>query len=333
MSEKKHLVSVVIPVKDCEKTMPDLMKSLQKQDYPNYEVIVVDSSSDKTPKIVEKHGFRLVKIPKTRKRNTNIARNIGWKKARGNIVAFTDGDCKVSSNWLSELVKGFDSDEIAVTGGGIKRWGESFFSRYHDWAYRSGIPKIEKEVIFDEKLYADKQSFSDYELIVGMNMAIRKKVLRKVEGFDENMHYLEENEIFWRIIKKGYKLKTTPKAIIFHKHASDFKTCVKKYFSSGRGVGMFIRRYPKSDFSKHRLRLLLAFAFFLISLPIVSVYNLFLGLGFFLAPLLLTASYSVKKSFKENSLEPLLYPLIDYILCGYSYHFGIAHGLLFKDST
>lgn len=326
------LVSVVIPTRNCEKTMPGLMKSLQEQDYPDYEVIVVDSSDDRTPEIVEEHGFQVYRIPKTEKRNTNIARNVGWRKAKGSIVAFTDGDCKVSKEWLSELVKGFDKESIGVTGGAIKRWGDSFFLRYHDWAFRSGIPRISEEIVFDKKLYAEKQLFSDYELMVGMNMAIRKSVLEEVRGFDEDMHYLEENEIFWRILKQDYKLKTTPKAVVYHKHASDFLTCVKKYFSSGRGVGMFVHRYPSSDFSKNRLSLLTGFFLFLFSLPFLFSYNAWLGAGFLLAPTLMTLPHSVRKSLGEGSWQPLLYPFIDYLLCGYAYHSGIVYGLIFKDA-
>ncbi len=325
----KSLVSVVVPTKNCEKTIGGLMKSLKVQDHPNYEVIVVDSSNDKTPEIVKRFGFKVIKTPSLGKRNANENRNVGWRKARGKIIAFTDGDCKVSKNWLSELVDGFE-ESVAVTGGAIKRWGESFFLKYHDWAYRTGIPRINKEIVFDEKLYAEKQLFSDYELMVGMNMAIKKKVLEEVNGFDEGMHYLEENEneIFWRIIKKGYKLKTTPKAVVFHKHASDFKTCVKKYFSTGRGVGMFCRRYPKSSFSKNRLILLSGFILFLLSSILITIHNPLIGAVFLLSPIILTVPYSVKKSFKEKSWEPLLYPLMDYVFCGYTYHFGIMYGLI-----
>lgn len=324
---KSPFVTIVIPTKNCEKTIKGLMKSIRKLNYDKYEVIIVDSSSDKTPEIAKSFGARVINSP-SNKREANKARNIGVRKAKGEIIAFTDGDCEVDKNWLKELIRGFENNNIAVVGGSISALGDSFFKRYHDLAFRTGIPKINEEKVLSEKDFFEKQLFTNYELPVGMNMAIKKEIFKKVGLFDENMDYLEENELFWRILKKGYKIKCMPKARIFHDHADRLNIVFKKYFKTGKGVGIFSRKYPNSNFSKHRMTLLTGFlfaiAFFTFLLIKIPVLGILLGLSTFLP----TLPHSIRVAKRKKFYKAIFFPIFDVLLCGFAYHFGIIYGLV-----
>jgi len=97
-------VSVVVAGYKAERTLKACLESLQRLNYPDYEVILVDDgSTDHTPQIASQH-------PQTRyfrhKQNLglSVARNTGIAAARGEIIAFTDADCRADEDWLYYLV-------------------------------------------------------------------------------------------------------------------------------------------------------------------------------------------------------------------------------------
>ncbi|MDY0128997.1 MAG: glycosyltransferase, partial [Methanosarcina vacuolata] len=96
---KYPFVSVVVGIRNEEKFIEECIESLLNLDYPrdSYEIIIVDGmSTDKTRDIVQKYP---VKLLLNEKKNVAAARNLGVDNARGELVAFTDGDCKVDTQW------------------------------------------------------------------------------------------------------------------------------------------------------------------------------------------------------------------------------------------
>ena len=96
-------VSVVVASYNGERTLNACLNSLEELDYPDFEVILVDDgSNDATPEIARLH-------PKARylrhQKNLGLsaARNTGIAAATGEIVAFTDSDCRADENWLNYL--------------------------------------------------------------------------------------------------------------------------------------------------------------------------------------------------------------------------------------
>jgi len=97
-------VSVIVGIRNEELFIEECIESLLRLNYPSdhYEIIIVDGmSSDKTRDLVQKYP---VKLLLNDKKNVAAARNLGVENAIGDLVAFTDGDCKVDSQWLKILV-------------------------------------------------------------------------------------------------------------------------------------------------------------------------------------------------------------------------------------
>lgn len=99
-------VSVIIPAYNSSKTILNTLLSVKKQNYDKIEVIVIDDGSlDNTAAIVEQfaeqNGDLNIVLIKKKNEGVSIARNIGLKRATGDLIAFLDSD----DEWLEDKLK------------------------------------------------------------------------------------------------------------------------------------------------------------------------------------------------------------------------------------
>ena len=101
-----HFVSIVVPAYNVANEIEDCIQSVQAQTYPNWELLVVnDGSTDETAAKVEKlsAGDARVRLINQVNRGVSTARNTGIKEARGDYIAFLDGDDLWDPRFLAEL--------------------------------------------------------------------------------------------------------------------------------------------------------------------------------------------------------------------------------------
>ena len=110
-------VSIVVPAYNEELLLPACLDSLAQQDYAgDIEVIVVDNASDdRTAEVATRRGVMVVS-ESLRGYSSALAR--GFKSATGEIVATTDADTVVPRNWISLLVREYESHPDVVAVGG-----------------------------------------------------------------------------------------------------------------------------------------------------------------------------------------------------------------------
>ncbi|MCC3430817.1 MAG: glycosyltransferase family 2 protein [Microcoleus sp. PH2017_04_SCI_O_A] len=126
------LVSVVVPVYNGETDLPDLIECLRSQTYPTnrVEYLLVDNKSrDYTSTILQaaakspkQEGFNQITIRNLTEntiQSSYAARNKGMRASTGEIIAFTDADCRPEPQWLQNLVEPFANLEIGITCGEI----------------------------------------------------------------------------------------------------------------------------------------------------------------------------------------------------------------------
>ena len=108
------LVSIVVITKDRRQDLVLAVDSLARLDYPRdrLEVVVVEEGDEPQPL----DGVDYVFLPR-RDLGLGYARNAGVRRARGDVIAFTDDDCIVDPAWVRELVSGFDDPRIAGVAG------------------------------------------------------------------------------------------------------------------------------------------------------------------------------------------------------------------------
>ena len=163
-------VSVVIASYNGARTLDACPASVTRLNYPDYEVILVDDgSTDETQNIVERYP----RIQTLRQTNQGLsaARNAGITAASGEIVAFTDADCRVDEDWLYYLV------QLLVQNNYMGVGGHNFLPP-EDSPMAAGVlvsPGGPAHVMLTDE---------EAEHIPGCNMAFYKWALKEINGFD-----------------------------------------------------------------------------------------------------------------------------------------------------
>ena len=200
-------VLVIIPMKNEEEYIARCLQSVIGQDYPGelIEVIVVDGGSkDNSVKIVKKlaeehPNIRLLGGPGV---NCPAAMNMGITNAKGELISKIDGHGYVAPDFLKMAVKHLSTDTgIMCVGGPIEPVTRTKISKANAMA-RSSLFGVGKGVYSMQR----KCQFVD-TVQCGI---YRKDVFEEVGLFDESLQYGEDEEINWRISKKGYKILSTP---------------------------------------------------------------------------------------------------------------------------
>ncbi|NNJ55361.1 MAG: glycosyltransferase [Bacteroidia bacterium] len=118
-------VSVVISARNEKKNLEEFLPLILNQDYPNFEVIVVnDWSFDGTSELIEKFAkehnhLKLVKIEVDErfKRGKKFALTMGIKAAKNERLLFTDADCfPKSTNWISAMMQANEGENDIILG-------------------------------------------------------------------------------------------------------------------------------------------------------------------------------------------------------------------------
>jgi biofilm PGA synthesis N-glycosyltransferase PgaC len=119
-------ITLVIPVRDEEGTIGPLLSDLAGQDYPEerLEIILVDDhSGDKTPEIIRSFcsvhpGFRFMALNASES-GKKAALEKGIRVARHRLILNTDGDCRVPSKWVRQMVAGFSGPQVRMVAGAV----------------------------------------------------------------------------------------------------------------------------------------------------------------------------------------------------------------------
>jgi hypothetical protein len=138
MTGEHPLVSVVVPTYNEAGDIRRTLDALATQTYPAKEIIVVDDSTDATPRIVEEYtsqGVVLLRPPVHRGRCE--ARNVGIKAARGDIVVILNSDVFPEPDFLSRIVAHYQRGADYVLVESRVANTEALFPRYMEALHRA----------------------------------------------------------------------------------------------------------------------------------------------------------------------------------------------------
>lgn len=181
--------SIIIPTLNEEKNIGKVLSDLTRQEYKNFEVIVVDAlSEDKTIDSINHYKDKLqLQILTSKKRNVCVQRNKGAKKATGLYLIFVDADCRIYKDYLSTVYKT------------IKRKKAVFLTTYQE-------PDIRKPVdLFLTQLAnytLEILSLINFQMAPESNFIIKSNLFHEVGGFDEDVVFAEAHDLSLRLWKK-----------------------------------------------------------------------------------------------------------------------------------
>lgn len=214
---QEPFVSVIVPTYARTELLQDAIKSVLKQTYVNYEIIVVDDNGregifrESTEKFMEQYkGVNCIKyILHEENRGGCVARNTGIQNAKGELIAFLDDDDRWKENYLTEMVERFSDAEVGVVychndllvdgqlyEGHRERWfkGNVRQQLISGWCPDStSLVIVRKKCFeclggFDEKL----KSFQDYDMWLKISERynfdyVQKNLIIKLENHGEQV--------------------------------------------------------------------------------------------------------------------------------------------------
>ncbi len=175
------VAEVIVAVRDEAARLPQLLASLQAQTADCLFLLVDDRSTDDTGRCLDE--FCASMGPRARVIHNHdepigltgkqAALDLAFTEAKGEILVFTDGDCRVPSTWVEELAGHFDDPKVGVVLGRIELpEGESFLARFQ---------------AFEQPLI-NQYNFGAVGLgmpmgCFGNNMAVRGAAVKEIGGF------------------------------------------------------------------------------------------------------------------------------------------------------
>ena len=264
---KKNLkISIIIPTMDRSGSLEKALISLEDQTYTNFEVVIVDGSTDNLTKIVADKYKKTMSITFLKQKTKGLVNviNEGVDQATGDVLIRTDDDIIADKEWLEEIINAFNMAESVggVTGPTIipdeiedsrdlfyfqkKMKSGNFFWRLlgkfyfkyllEDKAFavgkffRSGAFSVGSNYI--EYLTFDKCIEVDH--LEGCNLAVRNDLLKRIGGFDpifSGVAEYNDADAAYKIRKLGYKILFNPKAKMLHLPSKDgaYKERINSY--------------------------------------------------------------------------------------------------------
>jgi glycogen(starch) synthase len=242
-------VSVVICTFNRAAGLRDTLASLRRQNYPEFEVVVVNGpSTDGTDLVIAEHEH-LIRAASCPLPNLSMSRNIGIRASAGDVVAFIDDDALPEFDWLTQAVAAFDDPEVAGCGGIVfDHTGMDLQYRYSA-ANRFGEPTWSVAQPYDD-LCAPGAFMFPY--LQGTNALFRRDVLERIGGFDETFeYYLDETDVCCRIVDAGYVLRQLSTAPVHHKflpsNIRDHQRVVTNWFPLVKNHTYFGYRHAARD--------------------------------------------------------------------------------------
>ncbi|HMQ06907.1 MAG TPA: glycosyltransferase [Saprospiraceae bacterium] len=284
-------VSIIVAVKNEEANIGLLIDFLKNQDYPDYEIIIVDDySTDRTLQLLKAmNGIRILQPPNDLP-GKKLALNTGIQAAHWDYIVLTDGDCYSSSTrWLENMVSPMDTFDVVLAYAPLQSDGRfaGNFAEYETWitgmmylsAARAGYPYMG----------------------VGRNIAFTKKRFFDVGGYTHQMEYPSgDDDLLVQAMANGENTAgvLSPEVHVYSSAPSDWTSFFKQK-----------RRHISSSFrykTSHQIILTMFSAshilFYTLLLTFILQGNIFL-LGLWVVKIAIQAGCSWKVSRYWNEMR------------------------------
>jgi glycosyltransferase involved in cell wall biosynthesis len=232
-------ISIIVPTYNRKEMLQRLLESFSKLQCPcPLEFIIVDDCSDDgTGSIVEDWkttiGFADVVYHRLSSRSGPArARNAGIVLSTGNILAFTDSDCRADPLWVEQLYRRLTSrQEYAGAGGRVLPLNDDIYSTYNT-VFRCLEPPRQ------------------IEAVIGANCMFHKQPVIDAGMFDEYFFYPggEEIALCMKLWIQGYRFGFEEQAVVYHNYRQNLRDFIRTFYHYGVGEQIILTNRPTEYF-------------------------------------------------------------------------------------
>jgi glycosyltransferase involved in cell wall biosynthesis len=225
-------LSVVIPMYNSAATIAMTLEAALAVERGGHDlevVVVDDGSTDESRRIAEGYHVTLVTQANS---GPAAARNAGWRRSTGEVILFTDADCRPETDWLDRMTAPLAKAGVGAVAG----------------SYSIANPQRAMARLIQAEIRHRHRVMGEYVKAGGSyNLAVRREVLEEVGGFDESYPTAsgEDNDLSYRIQKAGYRIAFNPDSKVAHVHPERFWKYMRIQFVHGYWRGLLYRRHPE----------------------------------------------------------------------------------------
>jgi len=232
MATENSLISVIVCTKyrSADAVLVNLAQIKRNIENASTELILVDGNGNpKLKEMADRQGARYVYEPRP---GIPAARNAGIASSKGDIVAFTDDDCFVETDWIKRIADNFRNDPQLVGLGGV------------DYSPPESSVLQKAVGLLDEVRGKPQSRLSIAQRMRNCNSAYRKRELLKYGAYNSDFYIGEDYELNIRLVKHGCKLAFDETLIVYHERVSSIKAYWKKFFNYGFWSFKIMRYHP-----------------------------------------------------------------------------------------
>jgi len=239
----KEPISVVISTLNRGDQIVPALKSILANDYPAFDIIVVDQNIDNTTAIAVAPllAGNPIKYIRSSVRGLANGHNLAVSHTKNELIAFTDDDCVVPVNWLSSIYNAFQQDKkIGLVFGNVVA---------ADYDKREGYTPdfVRDTALLMKSAYADLR----HGMGIGACFAMRRSAWSKIGGFDtmlgpgSPLGSLEDRDIAIRVLLANHYVYQTPEVSVLHYGFRPNSKLRNQAFQDWFGFGSSYAKYLK----------------------------------------------------------------------------------------
>lgn len=236
-------VSAIICTRNRGDKIATAVRSVLDCDYPSFDLTIIDQSTDDlTREAVEKLATDEPRLRYVHSSEPGLSKayNNGVARSTGEIVVFTDDDCIVDQDWISNIVAAFASDpEGDLLYGRVIAAGRDESDERLTPALHIGVP---------ERL-AKGEGFKVFGM--GANFAARRRLFTKVGGFDEMLGgggplwSSQDYDLEYRAYQAGCVILLRPDVYVRHDGRREDEDWPRLLLAYGSGDGAFYMKHVR----------------------------------------------------------------------------------------
>jgi glycosyltransferase involved in cell wall biosynthesis len=326
--ELQPFLTIVMPVRNEERHLSDVLSQLESQTYPHdrFEILVADgNSTDATAKMVEEFARKTsisVRLLENPDQLSSAGRNVGARNSRGEFVIYLDGHCHIpNASMLQDTVDLFEK-----TGADCLCRPQPL-TMPGNTSFQNVVANVRATALghgLDSTIYS-----GDWEGPANPSSSgasYRRSVFERIGHYDENFDACEDVEFNFRVFRAGLRSYLSPRLEILYQPRPTLRSLWQQMIRYGRGRYRLIRKHPRAFSAGQVIPTLFVMWFILTGAG--SFYSSYVSLTFlgtlflYLAVVLgFSAGLAVRYGWRYLIQAPTVYAVI---------HFGLGAGFLME---